>query len=685
MSDTLAATSGNGAAAPLAEAEPRTPVGTDFKAVAIGAGANLEGLPAYFTDPLLGTGNMPGIAISAFNNRALRQGTFVASSLCLWISDQIQQYVPDDGDQIHWISEWQNALADFVLALIPPGPNLGAYLPLAGGTMVGNINFQTGISTILSNNTWYFAQDSGGQARGLIIKNSNNDMTINDGSSAHVVIAGQPSTNNNFAWSGRDTTGTYRALIGLLSDNAIHIGSSATGELYFDITGSVHHSGNVILNNNHYLYGNDTGGAPRTMLGIATNNSLAIGSGVTSSTDIYSGGGQPIYLHSNANALGQIIVNGYTYANGGLRAYIPGGNDPFQIYADHGFYARLHFYAAGTRDWTCGALNSGPFAIADESAGAIRFQIDLSGNVTVYNSQVINNYLTIYGGMNVAGGNFNCGPAYIANAYVSNQVNCWDMHAGGSIFVGGLQVYNNGGWFYVVNGVHADSIYSRNTVGAAGQVYGSWIHSTGSAQVDASLTVIGCAYINGFQLCNSEGMFHVTNGGLACNGNTYFGGSSSYFAGDITTATVVIPLYNGGGYVGVNGIAWAAMTSYNYLNASDQRDKTDISPVPAGCLDLVRKIVPQSYKLALREPKYDRANPELFPTKAEGEGDMARRFWGFLAQDVGRVMDEAGHDFGGHVVSDDGDNEALAVLDMVAVLWAAVRELSDEVVKLKAA
>src|SRR5215471_10146257 len=92
-------------------ADPRAgTVGTDFKAVAIGAGANLEALTAYFNDPLIQTGNMPGIAISAFNNRALRQGTFVASSMCQWISQQTQIYIPDDGNQINWITEWQNAL-----------------------------------------------------------------------------------------------------------------------------------------------------------------------------------------------------------------------------------------------------------------------------------------------------------------------------------------------------------------------------------------------------------------------------------------------------------------------------------------------------------------------------------------------------------------------------------------------
>ena len=112
------------------DVNPLAGPGTDFKAVALGGGANLEALPTYFADPLLQTGNLPGLALSAFNNRALRQGTFVVSSLCQWMSGQINQYIPDDGSQIGWISEWQSALGSFVTALIPPAPNLGAYLPL---------------------------------------------------------------------------------------------------------------------------------------------------------------------------------------------------------------------------------------------------------------------------------------------------------------------------------------------------------------------------------------------------------------------------------------------------------------------------------------------------------------------------------------------------------------------------
>jgi hypothetical protein len=38
------------------------------------------------------------------------------------------------------------------------------------------------------------------------------------------------------------------------------------------------------------------------------------------------------------------------------------------------------------------------------------------------------------------------------------------------VFIGGLQIYNNGGWTYFVNGIHTDTLYSRNNVQAANDI-----------------------------------------------------------------------------------------------------------------------------------------------------------------------------------------------------------------------
>jgi hypothetical protein len=680
MSDNMPLMNGNGVTPVDDPSIPSlvntTPVGTDFKAVAIGAGANLEALPAYFTDPLLGTGNMPGIAISAFNNRALRQGTFVASSLCLWISGQTQVYVPDNGDQVAWMASWQQALANFVTALIPAGPNLGAYLPLAGGTMVGNIRFQSGISTILANNTWYFGLDTGGTARGLIIKGSDNNITINDGSALNVTIAGAPVANNNYSWSGKNTSGTIVPLIGLLSDNNVHIAGAAN--IYLD--GTVWVSGNLALNNNSFVYGKDTGGTARAILGINNGNSLLVGSSVTGSTDIYAGGGQAIYFHNNTTSLGVFQVNGFTYVQGGGRAYIAGGNDPWQVYADHGYYARIYYTVGGTRSWTLGIVPSGNWTLADESAAAVRFQIDTGGTATFYGACNINGGSTIYNGLNVASGNSNFQQITVQ---------------GGTYSYGGLNVWNS------------LNMNSGNINAGGVQIYGGYLYSYGDGQINGNLWCSNQTSSNTIitNYLRDNGDMSITGGltvGYTVNaGNAIYANRAIIMYSDALYAynnTVLVPQPDGGGYVGIGSAGWAGMFAFGFYVRSDERDKTGITPVPSGCLDAVRQIAPQSYRLrdklggrgtAMTSTMLQEADANAPPTDphpdqvivdrmAEMEKIRTRLHWGFLAQDVGRVMQESGLDFGGHLICDDCDTESLGVVDMLAVLWAAVRELSDK-------
>jgi len=555
----MAPVNGNGHIIPLAGpgVNPLAGPGTDFKAVAIGAGANIEPLTGYFTDPLLQTGNLPGLAISAFNNRALRQGTFVASSLCQWISNQSNIYVPDDGSQINWITEFQNALSAFVLALIPQGPNLGLYLPLAGGTMVGNIQFQAGISTVLANNTWYFAKDTGGQARGLIIKSSDNNVYINDGTAQYVIINGTPTVANNVYWSGRDaSTGAIRPIVGFLSDNQVHIGGGSPVIADCGPSGSLWSTGNVITGTNQYFYCRDSGGNARAMMGISTSgNIFQVGAGGVTETHIY-GGNSWIYMHSNVNPLGQLWVNGYTYMQAGGRAYIPSGNDPLTVYADYGYYARTHYVVGSTRDWSVGCLNNGNYAIADESAHTIRWQIGTDGNVYAYGSfngyqniyisggGIVYNGWTVYGSINVASGGAAFGGADISNI---NWVYC------NAISIGGMSLYN----------------------GNNGYLTTGWSFNTGGRiQTNNDLQALGSCQINGNFNCNNQTSSNTMVANyIQSNGHCSVAGNVSanylYSAGDCHSWTMFcqasfqmsgnnsqIEMHNGQvNYQGLNGYA----------------------------------------------------------------------------------------------------------------------------------
>jgi Chaperone of endosialidase len=110
-----------------------------------------------------------------------------------------------------------------------------------------------------------------------------------------------------------------------------------------------------------------------------------------------------------------------------------------------------------------------------------------------------------------------------------------------------------------------------------------------------------------------------------------------------------------GGAKGVGTLNAVQVYGNNVLLTSDEREKTDIAPLPDDCLGLVRKIQPKTFRW--RHP------------------DLDRRNWGFVAQDVAAAMEAAGHEFGGHVEDDEG-LQSLSYNDMMAVLWKAVQELA---------
>jgi hypothetical protein len=86
------------------------PIGTDFLPFATGPGANVVSQASYVADPLTGAGNQPGIARSNVNNKALRQGTFVAAGVCQFITEQLDQYVFDDANLENWVTLFREAL-----------------------------------------------------------------------------------------------------------------------------------------------------------------------------------------------------------------------------------------------------------------------------------------------------------------------------------------------------------------------------------------------------------------------------------------------------------------------------------------------------------------------------------------------------------------------------------------------
>lgn len=130
--------------------------------------------------------------------------------------------------------------------------------------------------------------------------------------------------------------------------------------------------------------------------------------------------------------------------------------------------------------------------------------------------------------------------------------------------------------------------------------------------------------------------------------------------GNTATTQTIMPATNNTYTLGGAGNYWASVTAQTVTQVSDPRLKKDIQKIP-GALALVMSIPPKTYHF-LKEPS------------------DAPLHWGFLTTDVQEAM---GKNFAGVQTGDDPDHtQTLAYTEMIAVLWRAVQELSDEVAEL---
>jgi len=77
----------------------------NFLPFATGGGANVEPQSSYAADPLLPIGNQPGVAVSALNNKALRQGTVIASQIAQFMANKTGTDLLDDGNMVKLLAQ----------------------------------------------------------------------------------------------------------------------------------------------------------------------------------------------------------------------------------------------------------------------------------------------------------------------------------------------------------------------------------------------------------------------------------------------------------------------------------------------------------------------------------------------------------------------------------------------------
>jgi hypothetical protein len=157
----------------------------------------------------------------------------------------------------------------------------------------------------------------------------------------------------------------------------------------------------------------------------------------------------------------------------------------------------------------------------------------------------------------------------------------------------------------------------------------------------------------------------TVNGGGTISGVSLSGGGISAPSGVNTgsaqiTAGNVMPFANNGASCGQPGYAWFQVCSYNFPNASDPRDKKNITDAPPGALGRVNSVPVHKYHWA----EEDDADP-LHTGWLAPEVDAA------LSQHAEAVVLTA---------EDERQSLLLSLNEMVAVLWQAVQELSDKVV-----
>jgi endosialidase-like protein len=210
----------------------------------------------------------------------------------------------------------------------------------------------------------------------------------------------------------------------------------------------------------------------------------------------------------------------------------------------------------------------------------------------------------------------------------------------------------------------------------------------------AQISSAGNLYLNQTRVCTANApstgynTFYDNYGGTAIylgNGANYYRNSQHIFQSTDANGAVtffvsgvvsngqnvnlsyrqLLPNVDNTFWCGYNGwtLSWFGVCAYNFVNASDIRNKRDIEDLP-DCLPFVKRLQAKRYKMT-NGPVEER--------------DVVR--WGFVAQHVEAAME--GQRFGGH--RNDNGQHGVVYHELTAILWKAVQELEQEVAALKEA
>lgn len=213
--------------------------------------------------------------------------------------------------------------------------------------------------------------------------------------------------------------------------------------------------------------------------------------------------------------------------------------------------------------------------------------------------------------------------------------------------------------------------------------------ATGNQNVTAGQKSLGAAT----SASNSVAVGFFAAGNMAADANqvTALGASALRNKVDGTALTDAFANITGVGYdtrvSGSNQLQLGNTSQTVYAQAavqtrSDERDKAEIRDTELG-LEFIEALRPVDFKWDRREDytEYDEQGNGVGLRERDGSQRGKRFHHGFIAQEVGRVIDELGVDFGGfqdHTVNGGDEVQSIGYEEVIAPLVKAVQELAAQ-------
>lgn len=169
--------------------------------------------------------------------------------------------------------------------------------------------------------------------------------------------------------------------------------------------------------------------------------------------------------------------------------------------------------------------------------------------------------------------------------------------------------------------------------------------------------------------------------------NTFFGrmaGSANFDSSPLTSVTNSTALGAGSTVSGNNQVQLgsSATTTYAYgavQNRSDARDKADVRDTELG-LDFINKLRPVDFRWDMRD--------DYKGAERDGSKKRSRFHHGLIAQEVAKVIEATGQDFGGfqdHAVSGGSDVLSIGYDELIAPIIKAIQQINERVLTLEEA